>query len=164
MLTVDQFIKAYRKECLICINLYSKIPVGGLDYRPSPGQRSTLELLRYLSYGPYNVVRRIVHGDWSLGVPSNEATKDMPATDFVDRMNWHMDEVARLVRSVPLTNLQTEMMTFPWGTTKSKAEALVDYPFKWITGYKLQLFVYLKAAGAKELGTADAWRHPFNVE
>jgi hypothetical protein len=160
MYSVEQFARAYRKEALVCINLYGKIPAGGLDYRPTPGQRSTLELMRYLSYGPYNVARRIVAGDWSIGMPANEATKDMPASDFPDRMLWQANEVERIVKSVPVTSLINDEMTFPWKETLKKGEALVAYPLKWATGYRMQMFLYLKAAGAHQLGFAEAWRHP----
>lgn len=160
MYTVENFIKDYRKESLICINLFSKIPAGGLDYRPTPGQRSTMELMRYLGFGPINGIRRIVAGDWSVGIPANDASKDMPASDFPTRMAWQADEMERLVRSMSSTALESEDMTFPWGETMKKGPALVAYPLKWITGYRMQLFLYLKAAGAHHLGTAEAWRHP----
>src|SRR3954467_1815314 len=98
MYTVDAFVNSFRKECLISINLFNKMPAGGLDYRPTPGQRSTTELLRYLCYGPLSGVKRIVAGDWTYGVPTAEATKDMPASDFPARMAFQADEAERLVR------------------------------------------------------------------
>ncbi len=160
MYSVENFITDYRKEALICINLYGKIPEGGLDYRPTLGQRSTLELMRYLGFGPINGVRRIVAGDWSVGLPASESSKDMPASDFPARMAWQADEAERLVRSMTSMALDKESITFPWGETMTKGPALVSYPLKWITGYRMQLFLYLKAAGAHHLGTAEAWRHP----
>ncbi len=160
MYSVDQFVRSYRKEAEVSINLFNKMPPGCLDYRPTLGQRNTLELLRYLSYGPYNVVRRILAGDWSLGMPANEATKGMPASDFPVRMRWQADEVERLVRAVPVVTLTDEEFTFPWGETLKKGEGLINYPLKWVTGYRMQLFLYLKASGASQLTTSDAWRPP----
>jgi hypothetical protein len=66
MFTLDYFIKTWRYESRIAVSLFGKIPAGGLDYRPSAGQRSTLELLRYLSYGPYNGVAKTIAGDWQF--------------------------------------------------------------------------------------------------
>ena len=157
MYSAESFIHAYSKESSISIQLYHKMPQGALDYRPALGQRSTAELLRYLSYGPYNVVRRILAGDWKVGRPANEATKDMPASDFPRNMRWQGDEVARLVRAVNSMALEQDDFTFPWGETMKKGEALVNQPLRWLTGYRMQLFLYLKAAGAKELGTKDLW-------
>jgi hypothetical protein len=160
MYSVDQFVRSYRKEADVCINLFTKIPVGGLDYRPTAGQRSTAELLRYLSYGPYNGVRRILAGDWTLGVATNDATKDMSISDFPMRMAWQADEVERLVRAISPVALMEEEFKFPWGETLKKGEGLINYPLKWVTGYRMQLFLYLKSAGAHHLNTSDAWRPP----
>lgn len=157
MFTVDQYVRAYRKECVAAVHLFGKMPAGGLDYRPSPGQRNTLELMRYLSYGPYNIVRRIVAGDWTVGRPTHEVTKDMPASDFPARMAWHADEVERTVRSASPVALLNDDFKFPWGEVMKKGEALVAHPLKWMAAYRMQLFLYLKAAGATTLATPDLW-------
>ncbi len=157
MFSVESFIRAYFKESTISIDLFHKMPSGALDYRPTPGQRSTAELLRYLSYGPYNVTRRILAGDWSLGKPANEATKEWPASDFPRNMRWQMEEVARLVRAANSRCLEIDDMVFPWGETMKKGEALVNHPLRFLTGYRMQLFLYLKAAGGGHLATKDLW-------
>ena len=36
------------------------------------------------------------------------------------------------------------------------ARAIMSGPLKWLTGYKMQLFLYAKATGA-EIGTSNAW-------
>ncbi len=160
MYSPQDFIIVYQRESELCIRLFRRIPVGGLDYRPTQGQRSTLELLRYLSYGPYNVIRRVLAGDWTLGRPTAEVVKDMPASDFPRAMRWQSGEVARLLRAANPLQLENETFTFPWGETLKKGAALVNHPLQWLAAYKLQLFLYLKAAGAKELGTPDLWRPP----
>jgi hypothetical protein len=33
-------------------------------------------------------------------------------------------------------------------------------PFRWLVGYKMQMFLYLKAAGNLQLKTADVWQLP----
>jgi hypothetical protein len=159
MFTLDYFIKTWRLESRIAVNLFGKVPAGGFDYRPAAGQRSTVELLRYLSYGPYNGVAKTIAGDWQFGRPTAEMTAGMPASDFPARMAWQADAVERLVRSVPVTSLFTEEMTYPWGETVKKAEGLLT-PLRWLVGYRMQLFLYLKAAGAHQLNTGDCWRAP----
>lgn len=157
MYGVENFVKDFRKETATCINLFAKMPPGGLDYRPTATQRSTLELLRYLSYGPYNAVRRIVAGEWNIGKPTNEVTAGWPPGDFPRNMQWQADEVERLVRSASPVALANDDFTFPWGETFKKGEALVRVPLKWLGGYRMQLFLYLKAAGAADLKSADLW-------
>jgi len=163
MFSKESFIQSFETETKICLRLYDKIggmSPGTLDYRPTPGQRSTAELLRYLSYGPYNGTRRILAGDWSVGKPTNEVTKDMPPSDFQRNMRWQSEEISCLVRSASPIALENETITLPWGETLKKGEALVNCPLKWIVGYRMQLFLYLKAAGAGDLATKDLWFIP----
>jgi hypothetical protein len=158
MFSAEAFIHSYTTDSLVCARLATKIPGGGLDYRPTAGQRTTLELMRYISKGPYNGVRRIVAGDWNLGKPAVELSKDMPASDFVAQMHWQIDEVARIVREANPVDLEDSYVLLPWGENSKRGEALVNYPLKWMTAYRMQLFLYLKAAGATNLATPDLWR------
>jgi len=160
MFTTDSLIRAWKTETEICVSLFGKMPPGGLDYRPSAGQRTTLELLRYLGKGPRNGVVRVLAGDWGATPPAAEMAKDMPASDFVQVMRYHAAEVAQLLRAAEPGDLAHGPIAFPWGETLPKGEALVLYPYRWLTGYRMQLFLYLKAAGATQLGTADLWRAP----
>ena len=160
MFSIDSFIHSFSLECNICIRLYHKMHPGAVDYRPTPGQRSTLELLRYLSYGPYNCIRRVLAGDWSVGRPTAEVTRDMPPSDFPVRMKWQSDEVARLMKTANLIALEQDTFTFPWGDAMKKGECLTNQPLKWLVAYRMQLFLYLKAAGARDLGTKDLWHVP----
>ena len=159
LFSVDSFISTWRKESRICVNLAGKVPAGGLDYRPSAGQRTTLELMRYLSYGPYNGVHRTLAGDWNTGRATAEVTAGMPASDFPARMRWQADAVERELRAASPGELLEKDMAFPWGETVKRAEALLT-PMRWLIGYRMQLFLYLKAAGNPQLGTAECWRLP----
>lgn len=158
MLSPESFLHIWQQETGTCLRIFAKLPPGALDYRPTAGQRSTLELLRYLSFGPFNGLRRVVLGDWSFGPVAAEYTKDWPPSDFVAKMKWQAREAANLVRAANPIDLETKTITFPWGETLIRSEALVRYPLNWLCSYRMQLFLYLKAAGAKELGTPDLWR------
>src|SRR5262245_45088001 len=53
ILTKPELIASLQKEVRILVHLAGKVDPAQLDYRPTPKQRSTIELLRYLSYmGP----------------------------------------------------------------------------------------------------------------
>jgi len=160
MFSIESFIHSFNTETNICLHLYNKMPSGALDYRPTLGQRSTAELLRYLSYGPYNGTCRILAGDWKSGRPTNEVTKDMSASDFPRNMRWQAVEIARLLRAADPVSLERDTLTMPWGETLKKGEAMVNCPLKWVVGYRMQLFLYLKAAGASDLATKDLWFNP----
>src|SRR4051794_24721446 len=49
VLTKPELIALLQKEVRLLLHLTTKIDQDSLDYRPSPKQRSTLELLRYLT-------------------------------------------------------------------------------------------------------------------
>jgi hypothetical protein len=49
VLTKDELVAALKNEVRILLHLAGKIDRNQLDYRPTPKQRSTIELLRYLA-------------------------------------------------------------------------------------------------------------------
>src|SRR2546427_12769157 len=49
VLTKSELVGSLQNEVRILLHLASKIDRAKLDYRPSPKQRSTIELLKYLS-------------------------------------------------------------------------------------------------------------------
>ena len=53
VLTKSELIASLQNEVRILLHLASKIDRAQLDYRPTPKQRSTLELLRYSTATPF---------------------------------------------------------------------------------------------------------------
>lgn len=49
VLKTSELIALLQKEVRVLLHLTSKIDLATLDYRPTPKQRSTIELLRYLT-------------------------------------------------------------------------------------------------------------------
>src|SRR6476646_5777022 len=49
VLTKEELITSLQNEVRILLHLASKVDRNQLDYRPTPKQRSTIELLRYLT-------------------------------------------------------------------------------------------------------------------
>ena len=49
VLTKPELIALLQKEIRLLLHLTTKIDLSALDYRPTPKQRSTIELLRYLT-------------------------------------------------------------------------------------------------------------------
>jgi hypothetical protein len=46
----------------------------------------------------------------------------------------------------------------PWKGKMPLGAAIINAPVKWLTTYRMQLFLYLKMNGRPELATGDAWR------
>ena len=49
VLTKEELISALQHEVRIMVHLAGKVDQAYIDYRPTPKQRSTLELLRYMA-------------------------------------------------------------------------------------------------------------------
>jgi len=74
IITTAELIASLQKEVRILLHLAGKIDRTTLDYRPTPKQRSTIELLRYLSeMGPLLV--RYAKGEGSNAEAWMETSK-----------------------------------------------------------------------------------------
>jgi hypothetical protein len=156
MLTKDDLLDAILLECDIALHLASKIPDGGLDHRPAPGQRSTLELLRYMSFCAMGAAIYLRTGNWDGYQTWHDKTKDLG----IDQIPAAMEEQKTALRAyfAELTDeeLQREA-ALPTGVTTSVARGLLAMSHNWMVGYKMQLFLYVKAAGNDEIWTPDCW-------
>ena len=70
VLTKQELIAALQHEVRILLHLAGKVDKSKLDYRPTPKQRSTLELLQYMAImGPTQIA--LIKADVALGVQLN---------------------------------------------------------------------------------------------
>jgi hypothetical protein len=157
MITKQQLAAAMVRECDICLHLFGKLGPGALDYRPSPAQRSTAELLRYLSVCGIAGVRAMAAGDWQLFRASLARVQHAPPDGFPEAMERQKADLRAFFEAVTEEELEQHEATLPGAGVRPLGVAILEGPLKWLTGYKLQLFLYAKAAGAPELGTANAW-------
>jgi hypothetical protein len=145
------------RECDIAKHLFTKLPDGALDYRPTPGQRSTLELLRYLTICGIAGIRAMVEKNMRVVTDYEARMADMAAGDFPAAMDRQKGLITEYFASVDERTLETEQAKLPGAGAMPLGAALMNGPLKWLTAYRMQLFLYAKASGARELGTANAW-------
>ncbi len=157
MITRKQFLQSLQHETNVCKHLFTKIPEGGLDFRPTPGQRSTLELLQHLTTCARAPIQGLLTGDWKSIRTQLEAAKEIPADEFCDAMDQQMKDVIREVHEITDEELLSKEVTAPMGIKTILGEALINYPLKFMTAYRMQLFLYLKQAGMSELTTWNCW-------
>lgn len=157
MITKEQLSASMLHECDVILHLASKLGPSAMDYRPSPAQRSTLELLRYLSICGSAGVRCLAESNWKLFGDYAARAKVMTPAEFPEAMARQKQELAAFFAAVSETTLETQSAAMPGGGTRTLGLAILDAPFKWLTAYKLQLFLYAKACGASTIGTANAW-------
>ena len=161
VLTKDELLAALRQEARVILHLASKVDPARLDYRPTPAQRSTIELLRYF------VIVGPIHMRATLA----------PAFDMDGwRAAWRAEEAR--VREMPLDTVKKEIASLPalfdallsgvsdadlrastemFGSAASRGSRLVSLVLLHYTAYRMQLFLYLKASGREELNTLNLW-------
>lgn len=159
MITKDQFAQAMARECDIIVHLFSKISPDAYDYQPSPEQRTTLALLRYLAVCAAAGIRCMAEGNWKLfAAEYSERVKEMPASEFPAAMERQKQEILDFFASVSEETLLTQEAPMPFGVMLPLGVAILSGPFAWLSAYKMQLFLYAKASGAIELKTSNLWR------
>ena len=158
MISKDHLLEAIIEECKICIRLYTKLPEKALNYRPTPEQRSGLELLQYMSFAFAGVAHGIVEGNWDWYSKAKENADHMKGSEFPSSMKTQIDEIRALFSTLSDETLNNQKVTgMPWPNSKVVGIELFTNCFRWIAGYKMQLFLYAKSCGADSLNTFDCW-------
>ena len=158
VLTKAELITSLQMEVKILLHLASKVDRSQLDYRPTPKQRSTLELLRYLSMMGPTIVKYTTSGSQDPAIWA-DAAKAADARDFdqtVAAIAAQHDEYAALLGSMSDADFRVEVDSMTGGKT-SRGALLVNLVLCGCEAYRTQLFVYLKACGREELGTMNLW-------
>jgi hypothetical protein len=157
MLTKYQVAASMLREIDICKHLFSKIAPEQYEYKPTEGQRTTANLLRYLAICGIGGVTSMAGGDWKLFAPYRERVKEMRPDEFPAAMDLQKKELQEFFAHVTDEQLAAPA-PMPGGAMLPLGEAILNGPFKWLTAYKLQLFLYAKQSGASEIATSNAWR------
>ena len=120
-LTKDEVIAQLQKEVRILLHLAGKIDRTKLDYRPTPKQRSTIELLRYLvNMGP-GLVRAIKSGTFDVESWQAAAAK-ANAADFDQVLSLiaaQESEYATLLASWTEADFRGSIELFGRGATRA---------------------------------------------
>ena len=159
VLTKSELIASLQKETRILAHLASKVDRTMVDYRPAPKQRSTLELLKYLSVMGPQLVQAAKSGGFDFAVWT-AAQKEAEARDFdqtIAVLATQGDEYAKLLGDMSDADLRAEMTGFD-GSKVSKGSFIVNLVLSGHAAYRTQLFLYLKANGREELGTYNLWQ------
>lgn len=157
VLTKSELIASLQHEVRILLHLSSKIDRTMLDYRPTPKQRSTIELLRYLTIMGPMLVRFAKAGNFDPAVWTVEE-KAAVSRDFdqtIAAIAAHTDLYASLLGDMSDADFRAEIVMF--GNKTTRGAFLVNLVLCGCAAYRTQLFVYLKACGRDELSTMNLW-------
>ena len=161
VLTKDELTARLQHEVRILLHLISKVDPSRLDYRPTPKQRSLLELLQYFTaFVPIHL--RTIHAGvfdldawreaWRL---EDAAARTRSLTEIRDAIAKQPELFTQLVD--PLTDLELRAEMEMFGNKGTRGSWLVWMVLCHYVAYRMQLFLYLKANDREELGTLDLW-------
>jgi hypothetical protein len=129
-----------------------------LDYRPTPKQRSTIELLKYLSMMGPTIVQYALAAtpDPALWTTAAQAAEARDFDQTVAAIAAQTDAYATLLADLSDAEFRAEVDGFD-GTKTSRGALIVNLVLCGCAAYRTQLFLYLKACGREELGTMNLW-------
>jgi hypothetical protein len=157
VLSKQELIGSLQHEVRILRHLAGKIDRTKLDYRPTPKQRSTLELLQYLTVMGPELVRATKAGGFDPAVWT-AAEQTAKARDFdrtLEAIGTMSDTYASLLADVSDADFRDQIELF--GNKMTRGSALVNLVLSGHAAYRTQLFCYLKACGREELSTMNLW-------
>jgi hypothetical protein len=157
VLTKSELIGSLKHEVRILQHLAGKVDRDKLDYRPTPRQRSTLELLQYLSIMGPELIKAARKGGFDVEGWS-AAQKEAAARDFdqtVAAIGQQMDTYPQLLGNMTDNDFRAEIEMF--GQKSSVGAFINNLVVCGHAAYRTQLFNYLKACGKEELSTMNLW-------
>ena len=161
ILTKPELIQSLQGEMKLLLHLVSKVDPAQLDYRPTSKQRSTIELLQYLSiFGPIHL--RAILADsfdmnswrsaWSAGEASAKQLKLHQAQAAIGSLSALYTE---LLEPCSDARLSEEIEMF--GHKNSRTFLILNLVLSHYSAYRMQLFLYLKSSGREALNTMNLW-------
>ena len=157
VLTKQELLALLQNEVRILLHLAGKLDREMLDYRPTPKQRSAIELLRYLSVMGPSLISSIKVGSFDMAA-WQAAQDEANASDFdklLNTISGHTAKYAELLEGYSDADFRGEIAMF--GPPASRGSVIVNMVLGGCAAYRTQLFLYLKACGRDELNTMNLW-------
>lgn len=157
VLTTPELLVALQHEVRILLHLASKFNHDSLAYRPTPKQRSSLELLQYLAMMGPGLAQAVVAGSFDADAWT-EAEAETESLTFEGALT------AIAAQSTLYAGMLDGFTDAAWrapvqmfGTTASRGAHMVNLVLGGYAAYRTQLFLYLKSCGREELSTYNLW-------
>jgi hypothetical protein len=126
-----------------------------LGYRPSPHQWTLAELFESIpSNAAFFLYAIILNEKPPL---SGRAVMDAARKDFVATLDEQIELLCERAARIPEKEFQTRTVVIQDFMTGKLGAILVNTILKFLTGYRMQAFLYLKAAGRSELNSDNCW-------
>jgi hypothetical protein len=157
VLTKNELNSALQHEVRILTHLATKIDPAAVDYRPTPKQRSTLELLQYLTIMGPQLIEGTKNGKFDVD-KWTAAQQEASSRNFdqtVAALQKQIDIYPALLADMSDADFRREIEMFGQKTTVGAC--IVNLVLGGHAAYRTQLFCYLKACGREELSTMNLW-------
>ncbi len=158
MFSKEEFLATVEEETQICLHLASRLGEGDFDFRPAASVRSTLELMRYMTYTGVGPLDCMLAGDWSRIQQRIAGAEGMGGAEFSERMEAQLAEMKALLADLDEAEIARRRVQLPWGVELPLGNALVTVCLRFLTAYRMQLFLHAKLCGHDELSTMNCWR------
>ena len=157
VLTKSELLSMLQHEVRILLHLASKVEPPMRDYRPTPKQRSTLELLQYLSIMGPALIRAAQAGRFDPAAWTAEEQKAAARSwdETIAAIAAQGNEYAALLDGISDQQMREEIEMF--GRQTIRGPFLVNLVIGGHAAYRTQLFLYLKSCGREELSTMNLW-------
>ncbi len=157
VLTKSELIASLKNEVRILLHLADKVQPSMVDYRPTPKQRSTIELLRYLAMMGPSVIKLAQIGQFDPAAwgAEEQAVASLDLAGVKAAIARQADLYETVLGGMSDEDLRKEVAVF--GTTSSRGAFIVTYGLCGYAAYRTQIFLYLKACGREELTTMNLW-------
>jgi len=161
ILTTSELIATLQHEVSVLLHLAGKVEPSMLGYRPTPKQRSTLELLQYMAIMGPTQLTVIEHGVFDRPTlaatwrPAEAEAKTMSFDQAIAAIGRQSDEYARRLGAWTDRDYRTDVDMF--GRKSSRGLLVITLVLNGHAAYRTQLFLYLKACGREELSTMNLW-------
>ncbi len=157
MIGKQELLSLMERECRVCIRVFSKMGPESYGYKPTEGQRTTFELIQYMSYAFAGAANAIAGRGWDWWKEHEAVAAKMAPADFADAMETQIEELRNVLTGVDdETFNNTTVSDLPWPTENTVGVELLENCLRWIIGYKMQLFLYARSNGV-EMSTMDCW-------
>ena len=164
MLGKNDLLDLLVNEYKVIKQLVAKLPEGSEDYRISPNQRSTMELLKYLALVGPGVVHAALDNGFKWFAENAPKLESVTLGEIPGYIDGAVKEIQSLFDKISDEDFENRDVSVEGMGDWTVKTWLLNTAVKFLPAYKLMLFHHAKAAGNEKLDTWDAWMDTGDVE
>ena len=147
------------RELMLLKQIGTFVKEEDLQFRPNEKVRSTYELMQYLSTIGSYMMRWLVKDDITDEVRAEirEYRNTLSIQNFSERIDRQWEEIQSYMAMITEEDLLLKEASLPTKEKMPLGAAIIHAPIKWLSAYRMELFMYLKMNGHADLSTREAW-------